>query len=318
MKHELADVQDGAVPIVEPAVEVTPPALLFEMMRSFVALARTLNLSRAVKDLGSTRQTLRRHISLLEELIGAPLFSVDDRRYTLTQAGLEALPEAQNLVGRATMWLQGKARHHNNLQRVSHAQPNGWTFDQQQHPLSRVFSKQSTLMREAMRGWAMSGGHIEAPELAHVRPYLIVYRRTPAGWITVEFGEESFYVKWFGWAAARSNIGRTIGSLPGGPDFARLLEQPFEEVTNTQGARLDHVSTQVPKGEEGTITPIRYARLMMGGRFPDESEALFAVVEPEPEIDIEGVDSSTLGPIPADVMVNFDKNLAKFELFLKD
>ena len=80
-------------------------------------------------------------------------------------------------------------------------------------------------MREAMRGWAMSGGHIEAPELAHVRPYLIVYRRSPAGWITVEFGEESFYVKWFGWATARSSIGRSVGNLPGGAEFARVIRR---------------------------------------------------------------------------------------------
>ncbi|MEP3512466.1 MAG: hypothetical protein ABJN38_11970, partial [Lentilitoribacter sp.] len=37
-------------------------ALLHEMIRSFTTLARTLNLSHAVKELGSTRQTLRRHI----------------------------------------------------------------------------------------------------------------------------------------------------------------------------------------------------------------------------------------------------------------
>lgn len=318
MKHDLATVQTGEALATDPAGETTPPALLFEMMRSFVTLARTLNLSHAVRDLGSTRQTVRRHIILLEELVGTPLFGIDDRRYTLTQAGIDALPEATNLIGRATMWLKGSARHHNDLQRVSHRQPDGWSFDQQQHPLSRVWDHQSILMRETLRGWAMSGGHIEAPELAHVRPYLIVYRRTPAGWITVEFGEESFYVKWFGWSAARSNIGSAIGSLPGGPDFARLLEQPFDEVTNTQSARLDHLITEAPKGDDGKLTPIHYARLMMGGRFPDGSEALFALVEPEPNIDIEGVDNDALEPIPADVLLNFDESLAKFEFFPKD
>ena len=318
MKQDHSDLDQGATAVNQSPTASPPPALLFEMMRSFVTLARTLNLSHAVKELKSTRQTLRRHITLLEEEMGAQLFRVDDRRYSLTEEGVNALPEALNLVAKSTMWLRGTARHQNNLQRVSFELPNGWTFDQQQHPLSRVWSKQSVLMRETLRGWAMCGGQIESPLLAHVRPYLIVYRMTPAGWITVEFGEESFYVKWFGWAAARSNIGRTVGSLPGGPDFARLLEQPFDEVTNTQGARLDHVSTQVPKGEEGTITPTRYARLMLGGRFPDQSEALFALVEAEPDIDIEGINHNDLPPIPAEVMVNFDKSLAKFEQFPED
>ena len=70
--------------------------------------------------------------------------------------------------------------------------------------------------------------------------------------------------------------------------------------------------------DDGKLTPIRYARLMMGGRFPDGSEALFALVEPEPNIDIEGVNNEALEPIPADVMLNFDESLAKFEFFSKD
>jgi biotin operon repressor len=293
--------------------EAPPPALLFEMTRSFVTLARTLNLSHAVAELSSTRQTLRRHITQLETEMGVQLFNVEDRRYSLTKAGEAALPEALDLVARFTMWLRGTAKHHNNMQYVNFALPNGWSFHQQQHPLSKVWNGKSVIMREALRAWAMSGGKIEAPELAHVRPYLIVYRLTQTGWICVEFGEECFYVKWFGWAKARSSVGRSIGNMPGGENFARLLEQPFSEVTNTQGARLDHVSTQVPRGEGERIAPIRYARLMMGGQFPDGSTALFALVEPIENIEIEGVDPTILSPIPADVMIKFDKNEAKFE-----
>ena len=51
-------------------------SILFELLRSFSTLARTLNLSKAVRELGSTRQTVRRHIYLLEEARGEKLFSV--------------------------------------------------------------------------------------------------------------------------------------------------------------------------------------------------------------------------------------------------
>ena len=47
-------------------------AILFELLRSFTTLARTLNLSHAVKELRSTRQTVRRHIAQLEEMRGTP------------------------------------------------------------------------------------------------------------------------------------------------------------------------------------------------------------------------------------------------------
>jgi len=43
------------------------PPLLYEMVRSFTVLADTLNLSQAVRLLGSTRQTVRRHIAQIEE-----------------------------------------------------------------------------------------------------------------------------------------------------------------------------------------------------------------------------------------------------------
>lgn len=288
-------------------------ALLHEMIRSFTTLARTLNLSHAVKELGSTRQTLRRHISQLEEARGEPLFTVEDRQYHLTTAGERALPEALEILARGNSWLNAKISHFEGLQHLTTSLPSGWSFDQQQHPLSDVWTSDSPVMRETLRAWAMSGGNIEAEEMAHVRPYLIVYRHTDAGWICVEFGEECFYVKWFGWAKARSSIGRSLGGMPGGADFARMLEQAFHEVQITQSARLDHVATQVPRETGGELHPVNYHRLMMGGRFPDGSLALFALVEPTEKIEIHGLDSAKIvAPIP-DIVLDFDIKNAKYE-----
>ncbi len=311
MKLDTSDL-DQAEPVAV-AKSAAAPALLFEMIRSFVTLARTLNLSHAVKELNSTRQTLRRHIAALEAEMGLELFKVEDRRYSLTEAAEQALPEAIDLIAKSNLWLSGTTRHHESLQYVSFGLPNGWTFHQQQHPLSTIWSGQSVLMRETLRAWAMSGGDIEAPELAHVRPYLIVYRATDSGWISVEFGEECFYVKWFGWAKARSSIGRPLSKMPGGDDFARLLEEPFSEVTNTQSARVDHVATQVPRGEENDLVHIRYARLMLGGCFPDGSQALFSLVEPLSEVTIDGLEMDKLPPIPKGVVLDFVESEAKYE-----
>src|SRR5210317_803716 len=95
--------------------------LLHEMIRSFVTLAQTLNLSHAVKELGSTRQTVRRHIAQLEEVKGVRLFSLEDRQYHLTEAGRQALPEALDILMRGNSWLMGHVSHYDGLQRV-HAQ----------------------------------------------------------------------------------------------------------------------------------------------------------------------------------------------------
>ena len=134
-----------------------PPALLFEMIRSFVTLAATLNLSHAIKDLCSTRQTVRRHISTLEEAMGAPLFFVDDRQYFLTDAGNNALADAKDILARGTTWLRGQSSSIGHLQHLK-AKVDDWDFYQEQQPLGRIWSDNSLLLRETFRAWAMSAG----------------------------------------------------------------------------------------------------------------------------------------------------------------
>jgi hypothetical protein len=292
---------------------VTNP-LLFEMIRSFSALAKHLNLSHAVEVLGSTRQTVRRHIANLEEVKGVALFKVVDRRYELTDDGERALPEAEEILARGHAWLRGQSFHVNGLQYLTHSEPNGWFFHQQQHPLGTIWTQKSPIMREVFRSWAMGGGNIEADELQHIRPYLIVYRRTTVGWICVEFGDSSFYVRWFGQERARSNVGNPVGRMPGGEEFARMLDQSFHEVETTQNPRVDHVYTMVPRTTGGPLQTTNYKRLMLGGRFPDGSPALFSLVEPTVEIEIFGVDSSAFVAPDDDISLEFDLNLAKFGL----
>jgi len=288
-------------------------ALLHEMIRSFTTLAATLNLSHAVKELGSTRQTVRRHIAQLEEAKGVKLFNVVDRQYYLTEEGTRALPEAQDILARSQFWLKGAVRDIDGLQRLQHVAPGGWSFFQQRRPISDIWRGNSVLMRETVRGWALCGGEIDAPELEHVRPYLLVYRRLSEDWVCVEFGEQSFFVKWFGLAKARSSIGRPLDTMPGGDDFARLRDKSFTEIETTHSIRLDHIYMKAPREDSNTHETVNYHRLMMAGYFPDGSFALLSLVEPSDEIEIDSIKPEDIAtPRPDDILV-FDKNLAKFE-----
>ena len=298
---------------VETAKPVESYALLHEMIRSFTTLARTLNLSRAVRELGSTRQTLRRHISLLEDSMGAKLFIVEDRQYRLSPQGELVLPEAQEILARGKVWLQGKSYHINGMQRLGHADPGGWFFYQQRQPLHTIWTDESPFLREVFRSWSMSGGHIEGPEMAHVRPYLMVYRDTPSGWICVELGEKSFYAQWFGWTNARSSIGRPIGEFPGGDEFAVMLTLPFQDIKMTRGARLDQIATIIPRDSEIDPRPAVYQRMLLGGQFPDGSFALIAAVDRANQINIAGVDECVLDSMPKDVNLRFGASEAKHE-----
>lgn len=297
-------------------VAVSPDAtfaLLHEMIRSFTTLAATLNLSHAVKELGSTRQTVRRHIAQLEEVKGVKLFNVVDRQYYLTEEGKRALPEAKDILSRSQFWLKGGVRDIDGLQRLQHIAPSGWSFFQQRRPISDIWQGPSVLMREALRGWAVSGGEIDAPELEHVRPYLLVYRRLSEDWVCVEFGEQSFFVKWFGLAKARSSVGRPLDTMPGGDDFARLRDKSFVEIETTHGVRLDHIYMKAPRADSDESETVNYHRLMMAGYFPDGSFALLSLVEPSDQIEIDSIKPEDIATPRPDDCLSFDKKQAKFE-----
>ncbi len=264
-------------------------AILFEMLRSFTTLARTLNLSRAVRELGSTRQTVRRHIAHLEEARGEQLFVLEDRQYRLTKAGRESLLDAQDILAHGEAWLENQSRRVNGLAHIAMEGEEGWGFFLQQHPISKVWMQRAPMLRDGLRAWAMAEGELEHPELERLRPYLMVFRKLDQEWVCVEVGQQSSYATWYGWKWERSAIGRALPSLPGGTVLARLLSRHFEEVAAHHGLRYDHIHTQMARGEEGNFEPVNYRRLLMGCRFPDESFALVSLVERTYDIEIEGL-----------------------------
>lgn len=288
-------------------------ALLHEMIRSFTTLARTLNLTHAVKELGSTRQTLRRHIGLLEELKGVELFTVVDRQYQLTEAGQRALPEAEDILARGHSWLNRDVGHIQGLQHISKVLPEGWGFHQQQRSLADIWDAERPLFRETVKAWTLAQGQLEHEALQHVRPYFMVFRDSPSGWLSVEIGDDSAFVSWFSWTAARSSIGRDVGKMPGGDDFARLLSAAFDEVKCTRGLRLDHVCTLLPRVEGGPMVPLSYQRLMLGGTFPDGTFALISVVERCYDLSIEGVSPEQVKRMPKDMLTPEKPKVLKYE-----
>lgn len=290
------------------------PALLFEMIRSFVTLASTLNLSHAVRELDSTRQTVRRHISQLEEAMGGPLFEVEDRRYQLSSLGESLLPSATDILSRGTLWYRGQSRNQGLLQHLC-ASVGDWDFHQQQQPLGQIWTDPSLLLRETFRAWSMAGGEIESPLFAHVRPFVIVYRQSDIGWICVEFGQKSVYVNWFGQDYARSSIGRPISQMPAGEEFSNLIYEAFDEVQAAQMARLDHVFTRMPRGGNATLAPVAYQRLMLSGFFPDRSPAVISLVVPVETVQIAGLGRAVLSELDPVETMEFGRKDAIFENF---
>ncbi len=292
---------------VKSLAEMNQP-LLFEMMRSFTTLAKTLNLSHAVVELNSTRQTVRRHISQLEDMRGAPLFTVVNRRYELTPEGEAALPTAQNLLGQGQLWLQGQIADVEGLMGMSYDDGAGWHYHQQQQPISVAWKSSSALFRTAIRQWSLAQGALECEEMQNIRAHALVYRDTIAGWICTEVGESSFYSTWYGWAAARSSVGRSLDTFPFGPDLARVMDVPLREVEKTRGMRLDQVVTRNRRSPDGPMESLVFERLLLGCHMPDDSFALLVLVDRPDAIRMASVDASVLETMPEDARVNFSDN----------
>lgn len=274
-------------------------AILFEMLRSFTTLARTLNLSRAVRELGSTRQTVRRHIAQLEEARGEALFVLEDRQYRLTKAGRESLLDAEDILAHGMAWLENQSRRVKGLGHIAMEGKDGWGFYLQQHPISKVWTQSSPMLRRGLRAWALAAGELEHPEMEDLRPYLMVFRKLEQEWVCVEVGQKSSYATWYGWKWERSAIGRALPSLPGGSPLAHLLSRHFEEMAAHHSLRYDHIHTQMARGEEGIFEPVNYRRLLMGCRFPDESFALVSLVERTYDIEIEDLPEERRLSMPA-------------------
>jgi hypothetical protein len=266
-------------------------SILFELLRSFSTLARTLNLSKAVRELGSTRQTVRRHIFLLEEARGEKLFSIEDRQYRLTAAGRASLQGAQEILSFGEAWLGNVLSHNDRMASIHIAGKDieDHFYFLQEHPISSVWKGKSDLLKSALQSWTLAEGQIEHSAFEKIRPYTMIFRRHEKDWLCTEVGQRSVYSEWFGKEWALSTVGRSMSNLPGGGGFASLLRQPFDTIFVSHGLRYDHIVTQIAQDQAGCLQIASYDRLLMGARFPDNSFALLSIVHQTKAIDIKGL-----------------------------
>ncbi|MEM7425986.1 MAG: LysR family transcriptional regulator [Pseudomonadota bacterium] len=282
------------------------PGVMFEMLRSFTTLASTLNLSHAVAILGSTRQTVRRHIQQLEEMRGEPLFEVHDRQYVLTEAGVRSVREAENILDRTLSWIAGHKDTVGGLARVIYEAEGARPFYAQQHPIMQVWVSGQPLIQEALRAWVRSEGQIEHEAMDLVSPYLIVYRKFRDDWLCVRIGEQSNYATWLGWRWARSAIGSPLHQDSMRSPSDQFVTEAYDSALQGGTVRFDHVATYVPKTDVGAPEPISYQRLLMGCKFPDSQPALVAAIARTRDILIEGIEPVKLPVTANDDLMNID------------
>ncbi|NBQ50882.1 MAG: LysR family transcriptional regulator, partial [Marivivens sp.] len=77
-----------------------------------------------------------------------------------------------------------------------------------------------------------------------------------------------------------------------------------EEVKRTEGVRLDHIVSELPREKGGAAVPISYQRLLLGCRFPDQSRGLVSVVVRTYDLCIDGLPREEIERMPSDLLMD--------------
>ncbi|MEM7291139.1 MAG: LysR family transcriptional regulator [Pseudomonadota bacterium] len=276
------------------------------MLRSFVVLGRSLNMTRTVEELLVSRQTIRRHINDLEELRGVKLFDFNERKYFLTTEGKQALFEAEVLLQKSENWISKNANLVNGLPGVSLWLSDGIPFHAQRHPLHAVWELAPPVIQRGLNDWMDARAQIQHEAFQQVRDYLIVYRKSQNDWICSEVGEKSSYVSWLGWRWAKSAVGSSFESDPTGNAADGFVLDAYETVARTGGIWYDHISTRLLRSDSKTPRPVNYQRLVLSLMYPNGATAVASLVARTNRIIISGLEEEDFDPMDEEELMEFE------------
>jgi hypothetical protein len=276
------------------------------MLRAFVCMSANLNLSKTCQELGATRQTVRRHITDLETIKGEKLFEVEDRQYRLTPFGHASLPGARSILLQLDTWSGQSSltrRLSGGLEVSRYTDADGRQFYSQQHPVSQIAVNGLPLFRNALVAWGNAQTCIEHEEMEGIRPYTVLYRKGPLGWVFVDIGTESAYAKWFGWAWSRSAIGKLMNEDNVGDEFNEFIAGAYSRIYDEGGVRLDHLFAYLPK-DGGDPQPVTFQRLLLGCVFPDGTPGLVVLAVITSQVEIDALEDAQLPAIPEELRMD--------------
>jgi len=285
------------------------PATLYDVLRSFSVVARTLNIAHAAKELPITRQTVIRHISELEDYLGYKLFELVNRQYVLTKKGADFVIPVNLLLNQTHFLFRESSANVNGLSAVkAHIEEDYW-FYAQRHTLVDVWSKAPPLIQHGLTAWMQGKALLYDEAMRKIAPYLVVYRRNKDDWICVEIGEKSSYASWLGADWARSAIGLSFDDDPIKSDADKFLLVAHENVARTGSPWYEHISTKFSRMEGGERVPINYQKLIIPIQFPSGDPAIAVLIARTNSVDI-----NINGEQLEDMLLMPDTDLMEFDI----
>lgn len=283
------------------------PGVFTEMLRSFVTLGETQNLSHSVTELGISRQTIRRHVREIERLKGGNLFEESDRQYRPTPKGAQALAEATKLLEYSRAWLDHRPTGSYGLLNTEiEICDDSWVYAQQ-HPLMRVWSQAPPILRRGLECWSLANGTLESEAFEKIRPYILVFRKHRGEWVIVEVGEKSAYGTWLGMSVAKSELGRPLELGEKYDKAVAYWRKPYDAVLESGSLWYEHISLSLPRKIGAAPVPVNYHRLIAACSFPDGQAAVMVFAARTDNIIIPNMPQKRSMP-------NLPENLMEFEI----
>lgn len=276
------------------------------MLRAFVSMSDHLRLSKTCEELGATRQTVRRHINDLERIKGGKLFEIIERQYHLTTFGETCLESAKSVLLQFDSFAGQSPLSRSfseGLEASRFVDADGREFFSQQHSVSKIAVDGLPLAREALAAWGDAATRIEHTSMQAIRPYAVLYRKGPQGWVFVDIGEESAYAKWFGWTWSRSAIGKLMNEDNVGDEFNDFIAGAYSRIYDEGGIRLDHLYAYLPK-DGGEPLPVTFQRLLLGCVFPDGTPGLTVLALITNNVEIELIKDRDPPVLPPDLVMD--------------
>jgi len=282
------------------------PSVIYEMLRSFVAVADTLNVSKAVDQLGFTRQTIRRHLDDLEEITDGPLFEVRNRQYHLSEIGEERISGAKELISSLDDWIENQYASPSELKSiVFRSVENDFVYYLQQHGLAKVWGNATPLISSALAAWSCSDAKLESDAFTSLRDYMLVFRKSRGNWLCTFVGQKSSYVTWLGVNWAQSAVGKIIDDDESSLYDYKFVVSAYETVMSWGCPRYDHIHTAFSRDGRTHLEPVNYQRLLLPLFLPDGEPVLGAIVARTNKLDFLDLDVGEIPSISDEMLMEF-------------
>jgi len=113
----------------------------------------------------------------------------------------------------------------------------------------------------------------------------------------VEIGDQSAYLRWFGWSWAKSAVGLLSEEDATGADINNFVSSAYLRIFREGGIRYDHQYAHLPRPDSSVPEPASFQRLLCGFVFPDGHPALVVLVVISRNVLIEYVTQEELAQV---------------------